>query len=88
MRREELRKDEPESAEDRRDRIRAMVEPEQRTWDLSPNDVTAIRWMSEINAELLQLVRDMHDSGNAANWWLEQAGKVLANADGTDRESA
>ena len=26
------------------ERLEAMIEPEQQTWDLSPNDVAAIKW--------------------------------------------
>lgn len=29
---------------DHLDRLRAMVEPDQATWDLSPEDVKAIKW--------------------------------------------
>ena len=28
-------------------RLRAMLDPKQQTWDLSPNDITAIRWAVE-----------------------------------------
>ena len=33
-------------------RLRAMVDPDQQTWDLSPNDVAAIQWALDRIAEL------------------------------------
>ena len=37
---------------DHAERLRAMVEPDQETWDLSPNDVAAIHWALDRIAEL------------------------------------
>jgi hypothetical protein len=37
---------------DHAERLRAMVEPDQETWDLSPNDVAAIQWALDRIAEL------------------------------------
>jgi len=38
--------------DDHRTRLRAMVEPDQETWDLSPNDTAAIQWALDRIAEL------------------------------------
>ena len=37
---------------DHAERLRAMVEPDQKTWDFSPNDVAAIQWALDRIAEL------------------------------------
>jgi len=37
---------------DHESRLRAMVDPDQQTWDLSPNDVAAIQWALDRIAEL------------------------------------
>lgn len=37
---------------DHAERLRAMVDPDQQTWDLSPNDVAAIQWALDRIAEL------------------------------------
>ncbi len=34
------------------ERLRAMTAPDQKTWDLSPNDVAAIRWAIDEIAHL------------------------------------
>lgn len=37
-------------------RLRAMIEPDQQTWDLSPADVRAIRWALDRVVSLEQVV--------------------------------
>lgn len=40
-------------------RLRLMIDPAQQTWDLSPNDVAAIRWAQTRIVGLEALLRDL-----------------------------
>jgi hypothetical protein len=40
------------------ERLKAMVDPDQQTWDLSPDDVKAIRWALDQLASMRQVIQE------------------------------
>ena len=60
---------------DHKERLQAMVSPGQQTWDLSPNDVSAIKWALAEIERLEQFASDAQRAYAGICETLDESGK-------------
>lgn len=64
------------TAIDKLDRLKAMIDPKQQTWDLAPKDVEAIRFALQRIDELKEMLDATVKAGAWAHRELESCGVI------------